>query len=221
MMRFGTGILVLAALAAGCAAGLKESGVADPAVARAALRNTAPAQPLRIVFDWRVREREGRFRGQGVARLQPPAHARIDLFGPRGEGLLSAALVDGTVRMPPTRQAVDVPPPAMMWAVLGVVAPPEDARLVSTTQQGARVRLDYQAGDGHLRYELDQGRLRGVRWDAPGNRRLTVELKGDAGHGTPARAVYRDWSGDVELVLDLKQVQDVDPYPPETWVPAR
>jgi hypothetical protein len=212
--------LLLSAGVAACAGTLKATGVADPALARAALDNTAPTQPLRVVFDWRMRERDGRFHGQGVARVEPPARARIDLFGPRGDGLLSAALVDGTVRMPTHQQTVDLPPPPMMWAVLGVVEPPAGAQLISTAQKGDRVQLLYLDGGGRLRYDLDRGRLRGVQWDGPGNRRYTVQLEGDT-LGVPGKAVYRDWSGYVELVIELKQVEDVDPYPPETWTPTR
>lgn len=208
------------AVVTACAGTLKATGPPDPALERAALENTAPTQPLRIVFDWHMRERDGRFRGQGVARVEPPDRARIDLFGPRGDGLLSAAIVDGDVRLPSAQQTVDLPPPPMMWAVLGVVEPPQGARLISTARKDDRVQLLYLDGGGRLRYDLDRGRLRGVQWDGPGNRRYTVQLEGDSLR-LPDKAVYRDWAGYVELVIELKQVQDVDPYPPETWNPAR
>lgn len=212
--------LLLTGAVTACAATLKATGPPDPAIERAALENTTPTQPLRIVFDWRMRERDGRFRGQGVARVEPPDRARIDLFGPRGDGLLSAAIVDGDIRLPPTQQTVDLPPPPMMWAVLGVVEPPEGARLISTARKGDRVQLLYLDGGGRLRYDLDRGRLRGVQLDGPENRRYTVQLEGDS-LPVPDKAVYRDWAGYVELVIDLRQVQDVDPYPPETWNPVR
>ncbi|MEJ2215861.1 MAG: hypothetical protein P8099_04520 [Gemmatimonadota bacterium] len=213
-------VLLLIAVVTACAGTLKATGPPDPALERAALENTAPTQPLRIVFDWHMRERDGRFRGQGVARVEPPDRARIDLFGPRGDGLLSAAIVDGDVRLPSAQQTVDLPPPPMMWAVLGVVEPPQSARLISTARKDDRVQLLYLDGGGRLRYDLDRGRLRGVQWDGPGNRRYTVQLEGDSLR-LPDKAVYRDWAGYVELVIELKQVQDVDPYPPETWNPAR
>lgn len=213
-------VLLLMAVVTACAGTLKATGPPDPALERAALENTAPTQPLRIVFDWHMRERDGRFRGQGVARVEPPDRARIDLFGPRGDGLLSAAIVDGDVRLPSAQQTVDLPPPPMMWAVLGVVEPPQGARLISTARKDDRVQLLYLDGGGRLRYDLDRGRLRGVQWDGPGNRRYTVQLEGDSLR-LPDKAVYRDWAGYVELVIELKQVQDVDPYPPETWNPAR
>jgi hypothetical protein len=89
----------------------------------------------------------GRFNGRGVARIEPPYHARLDLFGPRGDTYLSAALVDDQIRLPPGVQAVQLPPPALMWAVLGVVAPPAEAVLVGTRQDPERAELYYELED--------------------------------------------------------------------------
>lgn len=187
---------------------------------QAVLSATAPSGPVRVIFDWRMRERDARYSGQGVARVEPPDRARLDLFGPRGEGILSAAVVGEQVRLPTAAQTVELPPPAMLWGTLGVVAPPRGARLVETTRTGQRVRLAYELDDGRMQFELDAGRLRHMRWDGP-NRRLTVELNGDAGHGSPQEAVYRDWSAFVELILEVDRVDDVDPYPDDIWVPDR
>lgn len=195
-------------------------GPADPTVAGAAVAATALEGPLRVVFDWRMRERDARYNGQGVARVEPPDRARLDLFGPRGEGLLSAAVVGQAVRLPEAAQTVPMPPPALLWGTLGVVAPPPGATLDGTQQDGQRVRLAYTLPDGRLLYELEAGRLRGMRLEGP-NRRMTVELEGDAGHGAPRRAVYRDWSAFVELEMDVDRVEDVDPYPDDVWVPGR
>ena len=60
----------------------------------AAVAATEPKQRLRIVFDWSLQERDAKFSGSGAIRTEPPYHVRLDLFGPRGEGYLSAALVD-------------------------------------------------------------------------------------------------------------------------------
>jgi len=214
-----TALAGLVALAACASAGVP-AGPPDAAVEQAMRRATTPPGPLRIVFDWRARERDGRFNGRGVARLEPPDRARLDLFGPRGEGLLSAAVVGRRVHLPPLDQTLDLPPPAMLWGTLGVVAPPPEARLVGTGQTDGRTRLTYAVGDGRLWYDLEDGRLRGVRWEGPG-RRLSVTLEGAAGHGAPARAVFRDHEAYVELVLDVEQVDDVDPYPDEIWYPGR
>ncbi len=178
---------------------------------------TEPAGPLRVVFQWRMRERDARYNGRGVARVED-RRVRLDLFGPRGDGLLSAAVLGQDVRLPPVAQELDLPPPTVLWGTLGVVAPPAGARLSGTARDQDRIRLTYVLGDERLRYELQGGRLREVRWDGR-RRRLSVALEGRTGYGTPEQAVFRDHVAYVELVLEVEQVDEVDPYPADIWTP--
>jgi hypothetical protein len=192
---------------------------AEPATAAAAIAATAPDRPLHVVFDWQAMEGEARFTGQGVARIQPPYRARLDLFGPRGDTYLSAALVDDQIRMPAGAAGVQVPPPALMWAVLGVVAPPEHAVLVGTREGQGRSELYYETDGGILRYVLEEGRLRSAQWDGSGGR-LAVDLRGQAPFRLPTRTVYRDAAAATELMLNLESVDEVEPHPPEIWTPG-
>jgi hypothetical protein len=170
-----------------------------------------------VIFDWRVLDGDARFAGQGVARIEGPYRARLDLFGPRGEGYLSAALVYEELRLPGPPDAV-VPPPAMIWAALGVVRPPEAAVLQGTRQRGTTVELVYGTAEGRVRYTLEAGRLRAAEWRRAGGR-MVVDLAGDA-HGLPGEATYRDWASNTELHLELETVEEVEPYPPEIWTPG-
>ena len=104
----------------------------NPALESAATAATEPKQRLRIVFDWTLQERDAKFSGSGAIRAESPYHVRLDLFGPRGEGYLSAALVDWDLRLPPGAPQDLLPPPAMLWSVFGVFRPPQGAQLVST-----------------------------------------------------------------------------------------
>lgn len=212
------GILVMVAVGAGACSGRAIPDTLDPSVAAAAVSRTAPDRALRVVFDWRILDGEARFNGSGVARIEPPYRARLDLFGPRGEGYLSAALVGSEIRLPGPTDA-PLPPPALMWAVLGVVAPPETATLAGTRVEGETVELHYGDGDERLVYELEGGRLRLVDLEG-GSGRLVVELEGAAAGGLPREAVYRDWSGYTELMMSLEQVDEVESFPPETWDPS-
>jgi hypothetical protein len=195
-------------------------GTADPATAAAAIAATAPDRPLRVVFAWAALEGEARFSGEGVARIQPPYHARLDLFGPRGDTYLSAALVGAEIRLPPGVQATQIPPPPLMWAALGVVAPPAEAVLVGTRETPGRSELYYELEGGILRYTLEAGALRSARWEGAG-RRMTVDLRGTATYGLPAQGVFRDVTAAVELTLNLESVDEVDPYPSDIWTPGR
>lgn len=210
--------LGLAAVLAACSArGIPET--ADPPLAEAAIRGTAPAQPLRVIFDWRILERDARFNGSGAARLEPPYRARVDLFGPSGDGYLSAALVDHEVRLPPGVRAPQIPPPAMFWAALGVVRPPTGAVLQGTREVENGVELYYRVDGDLLRYELEAGRLAVVEWRGDA-RRMSVRIDGWTPEGLPRRSHYRDFNGYTELIMDLQEVDEVEPYPPEIWTPG-
>jgi hypothetical protein len=209
-------ILAIVTLTACSARGVPST--LDRGAASRAVRETAPRVPVRVIFDWRVLDGEARFSGQGAARIEPPYRARLDLFGARGEGYLSAAIVASELRLPGEPETV-LPPPAMIWSVLGVVRPPEGAVLEGTRARGRTLELFYETGDGRLRYRMEEDRLRAVEWRR-GRQRMVVELEGDV-HGLPSAAMYRDWANNTELHLALETVEEVEPYPPEIWTPGR
>lgn len=213
-------ILAAAPLLAACAArSAPPAGPPDPELAREAVEATAPRRTVQILFDWNVRERDARFSGRGVARVQSPYHARLDLFGPRGEGYLTAALVQDDLRLPPAAQDAPVPPPPLLWSALGVLRPPADAELLGTERDGAVLRLEYGNGAGRWRYRLEGGQLLYAEWLPADGGRHTVELRPGEGDGPPREARYRDWAAFVELVLMLDAVEDAPPFPPEIWTP--
>ncbi|MYH49667.1 MAG: hypothetical protein F4151_09125, partial [Gammaproteobacteria bacterium] len=82
--------------------------------------------PVRLIFDWNVREPGLRSGGRGVARLEPPYRARLDLFTGRGETVLRAALVGDDLRIPEGASDELVPPPALFWSSLGIFRPGGD-----------------------------------------------------------------------------------------------
>lgn len=209
--------LLLTGTTWGCAGrGLPET--VDPDVAVAAVERTAPDRPLQVVFDWTVMEGGARFSGSGAARIEPPYRARLDLFGPRGEGYLSAALVGSELRLPPGTGAVTLPPPAMMWAALGAILPPDDARLVGTRAAEDRTELYYDVDGSRLRYTLVDGRLRSAALEG-GGRRMAVELSGVVEPRLPRDAFYRDATARTELILRLERANEVESFPAEIWVP--
>lgn len=207
------------ALLSGCSRG-GVPDVADPAVAEAAILATAPDRPLRAIFAWRALEADARFTGSGAARIEGPYRARLDLFGPTGDGYLSAALVGHELRLPPGMTAGQLPPPALMWAILGVVAPPDRALLRGTRAEQGRTELYYDLDGGLLRYEVRGERLVAADWEGEGVR-MDVRLEGAAEGGLPREAVFRDRTSYTELQLNLERVDEVEPYPPDIWSPGR
>jgi hypothetical protein len=194
-------------------------GPLEPGLEALAVEATALERPLHIVFDWRVRERDATFSGRGVARVQPPYRARLDLFGPRGEHVLAAGLVGLDLRLP-GEPAVRLPPPALFWSALGVLHPPAFGELAVATRDSNRIRLEYAEDRDRWRFALEDDRLLRAEWDPHRAGRHTVELRNAAAYGVPGRAVYRDWDAFFELTLTVDEVEHVDPFPHDIWTPG-
>ncbi|CAN5670853.1 hypothetical protein BH23GEM9_BH23GEM9_30730 [soil metagenome] len=198
-----------------------QGGPPDPAAEVSAVTWTAPTQRLHVIFTWEMRDREARFSGQGVLRLDLGYRARVDLFGPRGE-TLSAAIIEGEeMRVVPPGTDALLPPPALLWSALGVFRPPADAPLTATTQGGAGTVLEYARDDVRWRFRFDGELLRSTEWTARGGRR-TVELTGTASHGLPGEAVFRDWTEFRELTLRVTDVDENPVFTADVWtLPGR
>ncbi|HET6762893.1 MAG TPA: hypothetical protein VFH27_04450 [Longimicrobiaceae bacterium] len=193
------------------------TAASDPAATADSIRRaTMLRAPRRLTFGWELDEAGARFHGRGVARVGPPDRIRLDLFGPRGETYLAAALVDETPRVPAALEGrVPMPSPALLWGVLGVVRPPAAARLVSASA----TQLRYDAGEqGTLEYRLENGTLRTVRRLVRGGLAESIDLT-RAADGAVQRASYRDWAAYRTLTLTLESAADVEPFPEDTWTP--
>lgn len=192
----------------------------DPGpVAAEAQRATTPSSPRQAQFGWQLDEAGAQFRGRGVARYVAPGRFRLDLFGPRGETYLAAALVDGQMRVPAVlAQRFALPSPALLWGAVGIVAPPADARLLTSSVSGEATTLRYQLGPDVLEYRLRGGRLQSIRRSAGGGVRESIDLTwNDAGQ--LGRAQYRDWAAYRTLNLTVESQTDVAGFPEETWSP--
>jgi hypothetical protein len=197
------------------------AATADPDSIAAALRRaTLPRSPKQVTFGWALDEAGSRFNGRGVARYDAPDRFRLDLFSPRGDSFLAAALVDETPRVPPqVEQKFRLPSSALLWAAVGVVRPPAAARLVSATDEGGRVSLRYDLGsDGTLEYRAQNGRLESVRRSKGGGVQETVDLERDAA-GALKSARYRDQAAYRTLNLTLESSTDVASFSSDVWSP--
>lgn len=186
----------------------------------AALEATALRDAYTAAFDWSLRERDARFSGEGVARVAPPEHARLDLFGPRGEFFLAAALVGADLRLPPGVRDAPLPPPALFWGVLGVLRPPADAGLLATGADGPAVTLEYGRGAERWAYRIEGRSVRAVEWTDGAGGRMTVEVRSVDAEQRPTSVRYRDWPAFVELVIDVTELEVVEGHPDDTWNPA-
>lgn len=217
----GTRSAVYVALLVGLTACAGTAGTnaapADPAAESRLIEATQPDRRLEVLFDWTMSDRDARFAGRGLLRLDNSARARVDLFGPRGETLAAAVVEEGVMRVVPQSAAAMLPPPALLWSVLGVFRQPVDAPLTGTTATGTETRLDYQRDGTRWSFSFQDDRLRSTEW-TDGTGRRTVELRGDAGFSLPAEAAFRDWTEFRELNLSVTEVEEKASFDVETWI---
>lgn len=195
---------------------------AASAVAVEAEQATRITTASRLVFAWRAQEPDFRGDGTGVARVEPPDKARLDLFLDNGEVAATAALVGDDLRIPAELPGELVPPPALFWAALGVFRPGTGATLIEAREGNGQVELGYRLVMGdRMRF-----RLRGhavvdavVLNDGAVVERILASAP-RPGSGYPAEATYRNLLDYRELRLRLETFEHVDSFPPDIWYPG-
>jgi hypothetical protein len=220
--------IVLIALAAAASCAPPAPAVVAPAadaeqLARRLEDDTSLREPIRVFFAWSLNESGVRVKGRGVARIEPPYKARLDLFRSNGETVMSAALVDGELRLPPGAPDDILPPPDLMWGVLGVFRPETGAELVGADDLAdGSVRLRYRYPDGRvLSYRVADGRIASMELLDGGHVVQRVELDLEEGSRYPEEATYRNLADFRELALTRDSLERVGPYPSHIWDPLR
>lgn len=185
-------------------------------------RTTRLERPARLVFEWNIRESGMRLQGRGVARVEPPYRARLDLFTGSGETVVRAALVGDELRLPVDAPPGLIPPAPLLWASLGVFR--AGARL---SVLGARelddgvflIRLRHPEG-GELRYRVRDRAILDAERVRDGHVVERVEV--EPGDGPfPREARYRNLADFRELTVRLEEMDFVESYPPDIWDPGR
>lgn len=138
--RFAALILPVAASLVACAPRLKPlTGELTPvAMPRTEM---APGHHL-IVFDWEYSDQDMTGKGNGVARVASPDSARLDFFLAGGFAGGAAVLIRDSLQLP----GIDlfrrlIPPPTLLWAVLGRSAFPV-TRDTAIRRQDDLLRVD-------------------------------------------------------------------------------
>lgn len=185
---------------------------------------TTPGTPRQATFEWSLNEAGSRLGGRGVVRYEAPDRLRLDLFGPRGETYLAAALVDGEFRLPPNAAGVALPSASLLWAALGVAQPPAGTPLLdaSASAEGVQVRYGTSASEVYSFNAVAAGdslRLAALERVGPSGVLESVELDHSA-EGALRRARYRNWTEFRELSLEMQEVTDVPSFPQSIWSPG-
>lgn len=189
------------------------------------IRAAAAASELegahRLVFQWSLNEPGMRVSGRGVARIEDPYRARIDLFASNGERIAAAALVGDDLHIPAGMPNV-IPETTLLWASLGVFRPRVGMSAAGATLDGdRRAEVRYRVpGGGELTAELLERRIRYMELRGAGGERQDVRLELVAGESFPRLAVYRHHGEVRELRLVLEEVEPVESYPEDIWTPG-
>lgn len=215
---------LLAIVVAGCATGRVASvgSISDPGPVAESLRGKTNLQARsRIDFRWELNEQGARVSGVGVARIEPPFKARLDLFLDNGETVIAAALVDDELRLPPGAPDDVLPPVELMWGTLGVFRPISGTRLVGgerLPEDGERLR--YAHADGRLLdFETRGGTLGAVELLEGESLVEWVRLEMGEDGRYPTRATYRNLVDFRELEITRTSARPAEPFDPAIWDP--
>ena len=149
-------------------------------------------------------------RGEGVARLEAPDHARVDLFLGGGFGAAAGAILIGdSLFVPPNSNGRDLVPPApLLWAALG--------RLALPALPDTIIRV---VGDT-LRASLGspvQWRITSVARELTRVERVSGDRIVEWVDRIPGKQTRYELSGRRSLVLDIESQQPVAPFDPSIW----
>jgi hypothetical protein len=218
------GLVSATVLASGCATPPPPPEPLDAGrVALVAESRTQLDRPARIVFQWSMSEQGVRFSGRGIARIEPPYRARLDLFLPGGETIARAALVGDDLRIPPGVPEGMIPPGHLLWGTLGVFRPGIGSALLGGEDRGSSgtmLRYGFANGD-EIRYHLAGVRIRQVELLRGGHVVQSVELEMEDEGRYPVEARFRELGAFRELTLSRESVEYVESYPPDIWNPTR
>jgi hypothetical protein len=187
----------------------------DPATAATEVeRQTGLDEPIQITFEWSLNEARQRHRGRGVAR--------VELFTTDLELVLSAALVDGELRLPPGSRDDILPPTDLMWGALGVMRPHEARLIGGDVLEGDAKRLRYAYDDGtELRYDVVEGLLSSLELLDDGHVVQSVALSNDGLSRYPVEAKYRNLTAFRELTIVRESLERVDAFDAAIWDPSQ
>ncbi|MDE0897975.1 MAG: hypothetical protein OSA81_03065 [Longimicrobiales bacterium] len=224
--RFATAVVAIAGLLGASACGPQRTAVIGPIndsapLARATTEGTRLTEPTRIDFAWELNESGARVKGVGVARVEPPYRARLDLFLEGGETVISAALVDDDLRLPAGAPDGLLPPVDLMWGTLGVFRPVEGTTLAGGDRLengGERLRYRYSGGN-EIHYEIVGGTVVALELLEGASVVQWVRLEADGDGRYPASATYRNLVDFRELKILRTALRATEPFADAIWDP--
>jgi hypothetical protein len=113
-----------------------------------------------------------------------------------------------------------IPPPALLWATLGVFRPGPESALESARHVGDATELRYtSAGGRELRYRVRGQQLQRAELREGGSVVHQVVLEPGQGARYPKEATYQNRAEFRELKLTTTSIEDADAFPADIWFP--
>jgi hypothetical protein len=190
---------------------------ASPAEFRSVAARTAPGGPLLLTIRWRYDDGETPVSGRGAVRLVPPDSLRLDVGMPI-LGRATLVLAGDSVWAQPDRIVSQVlPNRALVWAMFGVVRPPDGLASVERSQTADHRVYRVAGADGIVTtLELRGDTLLGAS-QARGERPVgRLELTRDSA-GMIVRAEATDFEHSARFVVNVEHREAGGPFPHEIW----
>jgi hypothetical protein len=213
----------LAAVAASCGrppAALAPEGAFAPVSAAAfqvVAARTLPAAAQFVAIRWRYEDEDRAVSGRGAVRVAPPDSLRLDVAA---SILFRATLVlagDSAWAEPETVAREVLPGRSIVWAMLGVVRPPESGTFIEVEEVAGRRLYRFTSRDGvTTTLEVKGDTLRGAT-QARGERPIgRLVLTRDAG-GALVKAEATDLEHGTRFAVDVDKREASGPFPSEIW----
>ena len=199
-------------LAAACAPRLRPLGGESTPVAMP--RTEMPRGYHQIFFDWEYSDQDMTGKGNGVARISSPDSARLDFFLAGGFAGGSAVLIGDSLQLP----GIDlfrrlIPPPTLMWTLLGRSAFPVTRDTV-VRREGGLLRADL-GKPVQWRATFRSDSL--IRLDRVDGDRVMEWIE----HLPERRIEYRQETARRSLKLQVTRVDSVGSFDASIWSIAR
>lgn len=209
----GASIVVACAAAAGAGPPLT-----DPAATAGRLRAATGAEaPARIRFRWEYGDEQGRLRGDGVARVNPPDSFRLDLFT-SGEGSMAVALTDDSLSTLGEIEDLELPTAPFLYAMAGLFRPGR-TEIVEGFRTEAGSVLSFEEANGRRRtFTFEDERLVRLEERAGGRVTQRITIAWDEDGDWPRAAEYRDLEAPRRVEWRLEEaVEEPSRFPAEIF----
>jgi len=179
---------------------------------------TAPVTPVALYFHWRYDDGSAPVRGRGAARVAPPDSLRLDIGVPI-LGRATLVLAGDSVWAQPEAMAGRVlPERATVWAMFGVIEPPQDETRIEVGEAVDRRLYRLTGPDGVVTtLELRGDTLLGATQQR-GDRVIGRLVLTRDSVGALVRAAAMDPEHGLRFVVDLDRREATsESFPSEIW----